>query len=366
MSLKRRTKSGFTLVELLVVIAIIGILIGMLLPAVQQVREAARRVQCANKLRQIGLGTHSFESAHSRFPVNQVSHGESRGFGGHYSWLVPVLPFIELENLHSQFDLSVNNGDGSDRFRMSDDHPNAVAASTEVPLFLCPSDSPSGDNTVWLGSANPASCNYAGNIGWPSFASGFEGERPLIPSSDPDDPPKGRFNGIIALENPTTPVPWHGNSMSSFAQILDGASNTAMMSERLIQTNDIPSVIRNGDPRQVSQHIVPSGPVPLASIGRLINAGTDRHAPESAYAGRSWSSGYTFAAPTYVHILQPNSRIGHFTSSVDEGDFLVTPSSNHTGGVNLVRADGSVSFIPDDIEEEVWWALGARDDGRVN
>jgi len=300
MSAKRRTKSGFTLVELLVVIAIIGILIGMLLPAVQQVREAARRVQCANKLRQIGLGTHSFESAHSRFPVNQVSHGESRGFGGHYSWLVPVLPFIELENLHSQFDLSVNNGDGTG-FGMSDDHPNAVAASTEVPLFLCPSDSPSGDNTAWLGSANPASCNYAGNIGWPSFASGFEGERPLIPSSDPDDPPKGRFNGIIALENPTTPVPWHGNSMSSFA-----------------------------------------------------------------HAGRSWSSGYTFAAPTYVHILQPNSRIGHFSSSVDEGDFLVTPSSNHTGGVNLVRADGSVSFVSDDIEEEVWWALGARDDGRVN
>ena len=364
MSAKGRIKSGFTLVELLVVIAIIGILIGMLLPAVQQVREAARRTQCANKLRQIGLGTLNFESAHSRFPVNQVSFGESRGLGGHYSWLVPILPFVELENLHSQFDLSINNGDGSQRFRMSDDHPNAVAAATVVPLFLCPSDSPSGDNATWLGSANPASTNYAGNIGWPSFASGFSGERALVREENGDL--KGRFNGIIALENPANPVAWHGNSKSGFAQILDGASNTAMISERLIQTNDVPSDLRNGDPRLTSQHIVPGNAESLAAIASRINNGTDRHAIESAYAGRSWSSGYTFAAPTYVHILQPNSRIGHFTSSVDEGDFLVTPSSNHAGGVNQVRADGSVSFVSDDIEQEVWWALGARDDGRAN
>ena len=362
MSAKRRTKSGFTLVELLVVIAIIGILIGMLLPAVQQVRESARRVQCANKLRQIGLGTLNFESAHSRFPVNQVNHGESRGLGGHYSWLVPILPFVELDNLHSQFDLSINNGDGTG-FGMSDDHPNAIAAATEVPLFLCPSDSPTGDNLV-VGSANPASSNYAGNIGWPSFASGFGSERALVAGEDGEA--KGRFNGIIALENPATPVAWHGNSKSGFAQILDGASNTAMISEHLIQKENSPTALRNGDPRLTSQHIIPGNAESLATIAFRLNTGTDRHAVESAFTGRSWSSGFPLTAPTYVHILQPNSRIGHFSSSANEGDFLVTPSSNHTGGVNLVRADGSVSFVSDDIEEEVWWALGARDDGRVN
>ena len=139
-----------------------------------------------------------------------------------------------------------------------------------------------------------------------------------------------------------------------------------MISEHLIQTNNSPSEIRNGDPRLTSQHIVPSAPESLEAIAFRINSGTDRHVIESAYTGRSWSSGYAFTSPTYVHILQPNSRIGHFTNSGREGDFMVTPSSNHTGGVNLVRADGSVSFVADEIEREVWWALGARDDGRAN
>ena len=363
MSANRRTKSGFTLVELLVVIAIIGILIGMLLPAVQQVREAARRTQCANKIRQIALGTLNYESAHNRFPVNQIGHGESRGFGGHYSWLVPILPFVEQANLFSQFDLSINNGDGTDKFEMSDTHPNAVAAATEVPLFLCPSDTP-GDNSILLGSAGPASSNYAGNIGWPSFASGFSAERGLVPNEDGDL--KGRFNGIIALENPANPVPWHGNSKSGFAQILDGASNTSMVSERLIQTLNNPMELRRGDPRITSQHVVPNQAEPLATIAfRILNA-TDPHAPESAFTGRSWSSGFTLMSPTFVHILPPNSQLAHFSNSILEGDFLVTPSSNHTDGINLARVDGSVSFISDNIEDEVWWALGARDDGQVN
>jgi len=189
MSAKKQIKSGFTLVELLVVIAIIGILIAMLLPAVQAVRESARRIQCSNNLKQIALGTLNYESAHGGFPVNQVGHGESRGLGGHYSWLVSVLPFVEQENLHSQFDFSVNNGDGQS-FVMSESHPNALAASTEVPLFLCPSDT-AGDNSIWLGSANPASSSYAGNIGWPSRVSGFGDERPLVNGS-------GAFNGVIS------------------------------------------------------------------------------------------------------------------------------------------------------------------------
>ena len=365
MSAKERTKSGFTLVELLVVIAIIGILIGMLLPAVQQVREAARRIQCANNVRQIGLGTLNYESAHGSFPVNQVGHGESNGMGGHYSWLVSLLPFVEQGNLHSQFDFSVNNGDGQG-FVMSDTHPNAVAAATEVPLFLCPSDEP-GDNSVWLGSANPASSNYAGNIGWPSRVSGFTGERSVITEPSADGL-RGLFNGVIPLENPANPLLWHGGSTSGLRDILDGTSNTAMHSEHLIQTNDVPRELRNGDDRITSQHVIPRESIhSLAGLAFLfVNSSGDPHASESGHIGRSWSSGSPLAAPTYVHILPPNSRLGHFSESSNEGDLLVTPSSNHSGGVNLVRVDGSVSFISDSIAQEAWWALGARNDGRVN
>jgi len=276
------------------------------------------------------------------------------GFGpGYYSWLVPLLPFVEQGNLYSKFDLTINNGDG-DGFLIGDLHPNAEAAATTVDLFLCPSSIPSTDNRV-MGFANPASSNYAGNIGWPSRASGFTGERPA-----------NTFNGVIPLVNPSDPVPWHGSSVSGFAQILDGSSNTAMISERLIQTGNSIQEIRNSDPRLGSRHIVPTQPEPLSRIAdRLLNS-TDQHILESAFTGRAWSSGYSLTGATYVHILPPNSILGHFSSSADEGDFLVTPSSNHPGGVNLVRVDGSVSFIGDDIDRDAWWALGACNDGRVN
>ena len=362
MCAKGRIKSGFTLVELLVVVAIIGILIGLLLPAVQQVRESARRIQCANKLRQIGVGTLLYQSTFNRFPVNQVGHGLSKGLGGHYSWLVSLLPYVEQGNLHSQFNLNVNNGDGQG-FEMSDTHPNAAAAATQVELFLCPSDS-AADNSEWLGSANPASSNYVGNIGWPSRATGFGGERELV--TDSSGGSFGAFNGVIPLENPANPVIWHAKSNSGLDEITDGLSNTAMISERLIQTKNTPRELRGGDPRITSQHIVPSGAEPLRSIAIQFFTANDPHVVESAYTGRSWSSGYPLTAPTYVHILQPNSQLGHFSESASHGDFMVSPSSNHTGGINLVRADGSTSFVSDDIEFEPWWALGARDDGRVN
>jgi len=131
MEMKQNTKSGFTLVELLVVIAIIGILIGMLLPAVQQVREAARRTQCMNNLRQIGLATILFHDAQEAFPPartatsNQVLPIFVRN--GPDSWFVRILPFIEQNNLYSLWDLT-------DRY----DNQPETAVATPIATLLCP------------------------------------------------------------------------------------------------------------------------------------------------------------------------------------------------------------------------------------
>lgn len=351
----RRLSPGFTLVELLVVIAIIGILVGMLLPAVQSVRAAARRTQCANNVRQIALSVHNYESAHMRFPVNQIGSGAANNFGfgkGHYSWMVPILPFIEQGNVYQQFDLRINNGDG-DGYKISDSHPNATAVSTSIPTFLCPSDLPSVDNSIILGSANPAPGSYSANAGWPSYATGFNGER-----STP-----GNFNGVIPLVHPSEKISWHGSGRVGIAQISDGTSNTALLSERLIQSGASAAAIRNGDHRLRSLHIAER----FETLPDIVDQMSSSHAHvfESAHIGRSWASGSPLVAPTYMHVQTPNSFIGHYNTSMDEGDFVVAASSHHNGGVNMALADGSVRFVSDLVSREAWWAVGGRDDGRV-
>ena len=347
-------RSGFTLVELLVVIAIIGILIGMLLPAVQQVREAARRTQCSNKMRQLSLGLLSYESAMEQFPVNQVGPPESgAGGSGYFSWLVPMLPYIEQENLHNSINLTINNGD-SDGFMMSTTHQNAEAASTVVSSFLCPSDSPSFDSVIVMGTANPAPDNYAANGGWPSYASGYNGERPT----------RGKFNGIIANVHPSANVVWHAAGGVRLSQVTDGMSHTAAISERVVQNGNNPTTIRE-DQRLESFHVTENTRT-LSQLDDSCNPNqTHSDILNSAFVGRAWISGYALTAPTYLHLKTPNTWMGHFGNSDFDGDFMATPSSGHSGGVNLALVDGSIHFIADTIDREVWWSAGSRNGAEV-
>ena len=352
----KQCRSGFTLVELLLVIAIIGILIGMLLPAVQQVRQAARRTICANKVRQLALSVHNYESAHMHFPVNEIGSGPSNGMGGYgagnRSWIVPLLPFFEQQNVYNLMDHSINNGD-ADGYKISDTHPNAEAASSLIDTLICPSDTPNTNNSIILGSANPAPSSFAANAGWPFRSTGISGTGNAL----------NRFNGVIPLVHPSANIPWHGSDRLHFGSITDGSSNTALIAERLIQQGNSASAISNGDPRTSSLHII-ERTEPLGDIvGQM--ASSHIHVFESAHIGRSWSSGSPLVAPIYMHVAQPNSTMGHYGTSVDEGDFVFTPSSQHPGGVNVALADGSVHFVSDDTSQVVWWAIGGRDDGHA-
>ena len=141
-----RPRPGFTLVELLVVIAIIGILVGLLLPAVQQAREAARRMQCSNNLKQLGLAFHNYESSTKSFPINYATRGKL-GFGNDgpgiansgRSWMQMILPYIEQNNLYNNIDFTVGLQPKSSA-PTTPVGKNRIVAATVVPSFLCPSD----------------------------------------------------------------------------------------------------------------------------------------------------------------------------------------------------------------------------------
>jgi len=203
-----KSKRAFTLVELLVVIAIIGILIGMLLPAVQQVREASRRISCANNLRQIALAMHNYESAHRNFPPggiwegpNQLPRNNRSNRGSGWAWSTQILPFIEGNNIHDQLDIPAQIPDSPNRELVTSVLPFSVCPSADQPeLFLVGS----GSETF---STEIAATNYVACAG--AFVQGgykFFGQA--------NDDPRRR-TGIYAEE-----------CVVGFGDIPDGSSNT--------------------------------------------------------------------------------------------------------------------------------------------
>lgn len=294
-SVNASRRGAFTLVELLVVIAIIGILVGLLLPAVQAAREAARRMQCANNVKQISLATHNFESAYGRFPSGWISHNRAGEPG--WGWAAQLLPFIEGSNLYKQIDLDIPIEDGlHDQVR-----------ETVVSTFVCPSDTYPNIFEIAEGDGHEHDHDHL---------SGFTAMRI-------DDEPHKLFRmsksnyvgmfGTFHLED----APYngdgifYGNSGTKFRDITDGTSNTLLVGER---------------------------------DGRL--------------GGSIWQGNIPEAAEPHARILgvsdhTPNHPSAHFD------DF----SSYHTGGVNFGRADGSVSFLPDTIDHDVYKAMSTRNGG---
>ena len=347
---------AFTLVELLVVIAIIGILIALLLPAVQAAREAARRMQCSNNLKQLGLALHNYADASKGF------FNSNRDFRAKFSttdngwsggW-IHLLPFIEQTARYALYvDAPTASWQESERhYGTGDVLPDSVYDGVLSPL-LCPSDGPKFcyDVPLRAGTTGAASTNYVMSFG-DSLFGGKPGD---------NDAGRTQRRGLYAG---STQIPgneqWYTPFFHSFASVTDGTSNTVAFSETLIATSAT-------DTRIGAAISIPPGDTfsawPLhTGLAGWCAGQRDPTSPKhllAAATGNHQNRGVLFGTSWYVHIgfmtvLPPNSPSCHDRlvspgRIPNDGRTLLSAAASHTGGVNCCFVDGSVHFVSDTV-----------------
>jgi prepilin-type N-terminal cleavage/methylation domain-containing protein len=303
----RRARPGVTFIELLVVIMIVGLLLALLLPAVQMARESARRTQCSNNLHQLGIALNAYASATNVFPAG---HG-SNGFSPH----VAVLPYMEYVSLYNAINFDI----GGDVPPLTD--LTVLRASPSV--FLCPSDTALRVFFDGIGFTN-----YAGNRGV-----GVQ---------------KYGYNGIFGLEE-----------CISISAVTDGLSNTAAMSEWLTGTCNL---VTRDPKRSVFQ--TPSRLIAPAEFELFATACHDISVSGAKLnkpcRGLNWMFG-EFNYTLYNHTLAVNDHSCTNGAAYQQGAWTVT--SLHAGGANVGCADGHVQFVRETIQLPVWRGLGSRNGG---
>jgi prepilin-type N-terminal cleavage/methylation domain-containing protein len=319
----RKHRTGFTLIELLVVIAIIAVLIALLLPAVQAAREAARRSQCVNNLKQIGLALHNYVGVNNAFPMSRVYQSPT-GYNTEYSAHAAFLPFIEQSQVFNAINFNLIYSDPS----------QATATATTINGFLCPSDPHTYPFPVGWAGNNYRACEgsvlpYGYGISDPN------GVNTSMP------PPNGIF--FIGVSN-------------TLQSITDGTSNTAMFSEHM--TGDFNQALAT------PEDSYEPGTYPATNIQAITQCNAI-NPYDLAYQGYSnigapWIYGY-HSTTTYNHVGLPGSRSCMYPPL----RIKTTADSMHPGGVNLLVGDGSVRFIKNSVSLQTWEALGSRNGGEV-
>lgn len=314
-----RSRRGFTLIELLVVIAIIAVLIALLLPAVQQAREAARRTQCKNHLKQWGLALHNYHDTHNRLPYGSMGLNNGTPQTNNFGWHVMVLPFIEQNNLYAQFNPSLNFNNTT----LVNGVSNYSLKTATVPLFFCPSAREAdrvGDSETVGGIAQvPTTVNYYG-------IAGAKGPRPAPATGNYSITGNPTANhGGVALNGLLT-----RNTSKKFGDCTDGLSNTFLVGEISAQN--------------------------LSGWSRSY---------------RAWTQGSLTAngdSATYAHknIQWPISNGSGWTNNNANRLFNdVRFCSPHTGGAHFLMGDGRVIFVSQNIDFAVYQGAATADGGEA-
>jgi prepilin-type N-terminal cleavage/methylation domain-containing protein len=375
-----KSRRGFTLIELLIVIAVIALLIGLLIPAVQKVREASTRMTCQNNLRQIGLAVHNYASAHGGvFPPGA---GDMSTSFEAPSLLTQLLPYVEQNNLSALFNFTLD---------LEYDPSNESARDLTVKFYNCPADR-SGDSNADQNDlkGTTGTSNYVGNYGTTAAQSSNELQR------------VGIFNVTWDMNANNGIGPFPVTSTVKLTDVTDGLSNTAMISEYIRSTvgsgielndwtNNASMTIQGGDVYNPSQvYLLPDtdpgwnlytpqfGPkfneqgggtnwwTGGMATGQPLIVGETYHCNSWDNPGTLWFDyrglEYYRHLPftnQYTHTVPPNYQ-GYDCGNRSQTAAHIAARSYHVGGVNVLFAEGSLRFIKDDITFSVWQALGTR------